>query len=276
MAIETLWNTADISTVVWSSKDELMHVTAHDIQTLLFESALSTRSVDAYMNILMQQHVDQQPTFILETQPAKSFVFPSFFVSILNDKQPIKVKKILDTTMPKAVYATFLLFPIIHQFHWTLLVLHKNEGKWIFYNSLFKGHRKDFYYESTNNLRKLIADYINSHSKSSAGKGIGDTVHIEQFSPQQLDGFVECGVVIIFLMKQYLRNQERSKVISIEECRKVRAEMITAFLSDQSKSSTSKVPQPVQNLKQIAESSKALKPQFKHSQLRVKQGPKIK
>lgn len=31
------------STVVWSSKDELMHVTAHDIQTLLFESALSTR-----------------------------------------------------------------------------------------------------------------------------------------------------------------------------------------------------------------------------------------
>ncbi|XP_058180012.1 uncharacterized protein LOC131298546 [Rhododendron vialii] len=42
MAIETLWNTADISTEVWSSKDELVHVTAHDIQTLLFESALST------------------------------------------------------------------------------------------------------------------------------------------------------------------------------------------------------------------------------------------
>ncbi|KAF7112609.1 hypothetical protein RHSIM_RhsimUnG0211900 [Rhododendron simsii] len=176
MAIETLWNTADISTV----------------------------SVDAYMNILMQQHVDQQPTFILETPPAKSFVFPSFFV------------------------------------------------------------------------RKLIADYINSHSKSSAGKGIGNTVHIEQFSPQQPDGFVECGVVVIFLMNQYLMNQERSKVISIEECRKTRAEMILAFLSEQSKLSTSKVPQPVQNLKQIAESSKALKPQFKQYQLRVRQGPKIK
>ncbi|KAG5553980.1 hypothetical protein RHGRI_011747 [Rhododendron griersonianum] len=196
MAIETLWNTADISTEVWSSKDELMHATAHDIQTLLFESALSTRSIDAYMNILMQQHGDQQPTFILETQPAKSFVFPSFFV------------------------------------------------------------------------RKLIADYINSDSKSSAGKGIENTVHIERCSPKQPDGFVECGVVVISLMKQYLMNQERSKVISIEECRKTRAEMILAFLSYQSKSSTSKVPQPVQKLKQIAESSKALKPQSKQYQLR--------
>ncbi|KAG5537181.1 hypothetical protein RHGRI_024570 [Rhododendron griersonianum] len=204
MAIETLWNTADMSTEVWSSKDELMHVTAHDIQMLLFESALSTRCVDAYMNILMQQHVDQQPTFILETQQAKSFVFPSFFV------------------------------------------------------------------------RKLIADYINSDSKSSAGKGIENTVHIERCSPQQPDGFVECGVVVIFLMKQYLMNQERSKVISIEECRKTRAEMIHAFLGDQSKSSTSKVPQPVQKLKQIAESSKALIPQTKQYQLRVRQGPKIK
>ncbi|KAG5561405.1 hypothetical protein RHGRI_004439 [Rhododendron griersonianum] len=276
MALETLWNTADISTVVWSSDDELMHVTAHDIQTLLYESALSTRSVDAYMNILMQQHVDQQPTFILETQPAKSFVFPSFFVLVLNDKQPVKVKRILDKMMPKAVYATFMLFPIIHQFHWTLLVLHKDEGKWIFYNSLSKANRKDLYCETTNNLRKLIADYINSHSKSSAGIGIGNTVHIEQFSPQQPVGFVECGVVVIFLMKQYLMNQERSKVISIEECRITRAEMIHAFLSDQSKSSTSKVPQPVQKLKQIAESSKALKPQSKQYQLRVRQGPKIK
>ncbi|KAI8555302.1 hypothetical protein RHMOL_Rhmol05G0164300 [Rhododendron molle] len=71
-------------------------------------------------------------------------------------------------------------------------------------------------------------------------------------------------------------NQERSKVISIEECRKTRAEMVRAFLSDQSKSSTSKVPQPVQKLKQIAESSKALKPQSKQYQLRERQGPKIK
>lgn len=195
---------------------------------------------------------------------------------MLNDKQPIKVKRVLDKMMPKAVHATFLLFPIIHQFHWTLLVLHKDEGKWIFYNSLFKGgHRKDIYCETTNNLRKIIAEYINSHYKSSAGKGIGNTVHIERCSPQQPDGFVECGVVVIFLMKQYLMNQERSKLISIEECRKTRAEMILAFLSDQSNSSTSKVPQPVQKLKQIAESSKALVPQFKHYQLRVKQGPKI-
>ncbi|KAI8571617.1 hypothetical protein RHMOL_Rhmol01G0133800 [Rhododendron molle] len=37
MAIETLWNTAENSTVVWSSKNEQMHVTADDKQTLLFE-----------------------------------------------------------------------------------------------------------------------------------------------------------------------------------------------------------------------------------------------
>ncbi|KAI8554875.1 hypothetical protein RHMOL_Rhmol05G0130900 [Rhododendron molle] len=225
MAIETVWNTADISTAVWSSKDELMQL-------------------------------------------------------ILNDKQPLKLKRILDKMMPKAVHATSLLFPIIHQFHWTLLVLHKDEGKWLFYNSLSKGNRKDLYCETTNNLRKLIANYINSHSKSSAGIGIGigigNTVHIEQFSSQQPVGFVECGVVVIFLMKQYLMNQERSKVLSIEECRKTRAEMILAFLSDQSKSSTSKVPQPVRKLKQIAESSKALKPQSKQYQLRERQGPKIK
>ncbi|KAF7151694.1 hypothetical protein RHSIM_Rhsim02G0117900 [Rhododendron simsii] len=41
-------------------------------------------------------------------------------------------------------------------------------------------------FESTfSTRRKLIADYINRHSKSSAGKGIGNTVHIDQFSLQQ-------------------------------------------------------------------------------------------
>ncbi|KAF7136450.1 hypothetical protein RHSIM_Rhsim08G0151400 [Rhododendron simsii] len=165
----------DVDDLVESQEDERENKKLRKLKA-------NAESVDAYMNILMQQHVDQHPTFILETPPAKSFVFLSFFV------------------------------------------------------------------------RKLIADYINSHSKSSAGKSIGNTVHIEQFSLQKLDGFVKCGVVIIFLMKQYLMNQERSKVISMEECRKTKVEMMLPFLSEQSKLSTSKVPQPVQNLKQIAES----------------------
>jgi hypothetical protein len=55
----------------------------------------------------------------------------------------------LGKVMKKSVGARFLLFPILRGFHWTLLVLDKDEGCWKFYNSLKPRSRKDGHCSAT-------------------------------------------------------------------------------------------------------------------------------
>ena len=59
--------------------------------------------------------------------------------------------------LPKPFEARFLHFPIHHKFHWTLLVLDKEEGAWKFYNSLKgrKGGRDPHYNTAVEVVRKL-------------------------------------------------------------------------------------------------------------------------
>ncbi|KAI8572522.1 hypothetical protein RHMOL_Rhmol01G0205900 [Rhododendron molle] len=241
VTIQKLWKAANSSTVVWQSACNMLYVEVGDIENLLFDDPISNRCVDAYSHVLMQQHIEALPTFALETQKPKSFIFNSFFLDVIKNKDQKQLKKTLASNMRKALPARFLLFPILIRFHWTLLVLDKWEGHWKFYNSLSKRNGKDEYCDATTLLRKVVASHINIDTREVHKASIPDTVEIVKNSPQQPVGrkvllLVDCAIVVISIMKKYINNEEQSTQITMEECRQIRTELIHLFLNDTTKS----------------------------------------
>ncbi|KAG5537918.1 hypothetical protein RHGRI_025118 [Rhododendron griersonianum] len=78
--IEQLWKTGEPGTVVMKSPQDVIYVELLDIKNLLFDDPISNRCVDAYALLLMRQHLETQPTFNLNTQPPKSYIFISYFM----------------------------------------------------------------------------------------------------------------------------------------------------------------------------------------------------
>ncbi|XP_058203967.1 uncharacterized protein LOC131318169 [Rhododendron vialii] len=166
----------------------MLHIEVEDIQNLLFEDAISNRCLDAYVNELMKNHSDVVPKFDLNTPVPKSFIFSSFFLDTIRNKDQNKVKAMLGKVMRKSVGARFLLFPILIRFHWTLLVLDKDEGCWKFYNSLKPRSGKDEYCNATNLLRQVVAAYVNIDQREPCKRNITDKVEIQKNCPQQPTG----------------------------------------------------------------------------------------
>ncbi|XP_058200872.1 uncharacterized protein LOC131315695 [Rhododendron vialii] len=185
LAIEQLWKTGNSSAVIWSSEADILHIEVEDIQNLLFEDAISNRCLDAYVNELMKNHSDVVPKFDLNTPIPKSFIFSSFFLDTIRNKEQNKVKAMLGKVMRKSVGARFLIFPILIQFHWTLLVLDKDEGRWKFYNSLKRKSAKDEHCSATILLRQVVAAYVNIDQREPCRRSITDEVEIQQNCPQQ-------------------------------------------------------------------------------------------
>ncbi|KAG5524299.1 hypothetical protein RHGRI_031089 [Rhododendron griersonianum] len=215
LAIEQLWKTGNLSDVIWSSEADMLHIEVEDIQNLLFQDAISNRKFD------------------LNTPVPKSFISSSFFLDTIQNKSQKEVKKTLGNLMTKSLRARFLLFPLLIRFHWTLLVLDKDEECWKFYNSLKPRSGKDEYCNATTLLRQVVAAYINIDQREPCKRNIPDVVEIQQNSPQQpveRKVFVDCAIVVFSIIKKYLSNEEQASVITIEECRKIRADLIHLFM----------------------------------------------
>ncbi|XP_058222285.1 uncharacterized protein LOC131332218 [Rhododendron vialii] len=136
----------------------------------------------------MKHHSDVVPKFDLNTPVPKSFIFTNFFLDTIQNKRQNKVKAMLGKVMTKSVGARFLLFSILIRFHWTLLVLDKDEGCWKFYNSLKPRSGKDEYCNATNLLRQVVAAYVNIDQREPCKRNITDKVEIQKNCPQQPTG----------------------------------------------------------------------------------------
>ncbi|XP_058224397.1 uncharacterized protein LOC131333716 [Rhododendron vialii] len=97
VTIQKLWKGANPSTVVWQSTYDMLYVEVGDIENLLFDDSISNRCVDAYAHVLMQQHIEAQPTFASETPQPKSFIFNSFFFDVIQNKDRKHLKKMLES-----------------------------------------------------------------------------------------------------------------------------------------------------------------------------------
>ncbi|KAF7141604.1 hypothetical protein RHSIM_Rhsim06G0146000 [Rhododendron simsii] len=108
---------------------------------------------------------------------------------IIDNKKQEQLRRTLHNLMQQAASTRFLLFPILTSFHWTLLVLDKDDGKWKFYNPLLHRYgRNDEYCIKTKKLRVIIAAYINADKKQADKMLMTETVEIQTDSPQQTTG----------------------------------------------------------------------------------------
>ncbi|XP_058186485.1 uncharacterized protein LOC131303571 [Rhododendron vialii] len=197
-----------------------LYIELLDIENLLFEDPISNRCIDAYALLLMRQHIETQPTFDLNTQPPKSYIFISFFMDIIENKKQDQLRRTLHNLMRQAASARFLLFPILTSFHWTLLMLDKDDGKWKLYNPLLLKYGKDNKYcIKTKKLRVTVSAYINANKKQAAKMLMSDMVEVEKDSPQQASGSVDCGIVVMSIMRKYIENESPTSAITKQDCR---------------------------------------------------------
>ncbi|KAH7859797.1 hypothetical protein Vadar_005584 [Vaccinium darrowii] len=200
--IQQIWRAEHANVVVWEVPDQMLHVEASDIQNLLYEESISTQVIPC--PIIVWEVPDQM--LHVEASDIQ-------FALMVQNKGARQLKTILDKYMNKAVQARFLLFPLVVQSHWTLVVLDKDDGNWKFYNSILRRVGKDIYCGATDNLRKVVADYLN---EAGTKANVTDKVEIENDSPQQATGSVDCGIIVISIMKKYLMNEQpTTKVIKM-------------------------------------------------------------
>ncbi|KAG5531880.1 hypothetical protein RHGRI_026478 [Rhododendron griersonianum] len=230
--IEQLWKTGEPGTVVMKSPQDVIFVELLDIENLLFDDPISNRCVDAYALLLMRQHLETQPTFNLNTQPPKSYIFISYFMDIIENKKPGQLRRTLHNLMRQAASARFLLFPILTSFHWTLLVLDKDNGKWKFYNPLFLKYGKNNKYSIiSEKLRITVAAYINADKKQAAKMVMSDTV--ELIGDTIFSCSLDCGIIVMSIMRKYIENENPTSAITRQDCRQFRADLIDLFIKQE-------------------------------------------
>lgn len=131
--------------------------------------------------------------FTQEGANMTSYTFTSSFMSLIAGKTPDERIGIFDKIMPKTSHYRFLLFPIHHFFHWTLLVLDNEEGTWKFYNSMRS--RKgmiDASFEAARQLKLQINAYYKHKNGLLSIQECEDVCQVVD-SPQQAPGSLDCG-----------------------------------------------------------------------------------
>ncbi|KAG5545787.1 hypothetical protein RHGRI_018072 [Rhododendron griersonianum] len=183
--IEQLWKTGEPGTVVMKSPQDVIYVELLDIENLLFDDPISNRD-------------------------------------IIENKKQEQLRRMLHNLMRQAASARFLLFPILASFHWTLLVLDKDNEKWKLYNPLFLKYGKNNKYSIiSEKLRITVAAYINADKKQAAKMVMSDTVEVQKDSPQQEIGSLDCGIIVMSIMRKYIENENPTSAITRQDWHKL-------------------------------------------------------
>ncbi|KAI7990616.1 hypothetical protein LOK49_LG01G02977 [Camellia lanceoleosa] len=136
--------------------------------------------------------------------------------------------------MLEAVKERYLLFPIFNEKHWTLLVLDTENGSWKFYNSMTPSTKTDNHLNEANKLRKVIEKYLQHHNPKVIERNkFHEETEIAMNCPQQLDHSLDCGVIVCYLMREYVCNKDIFPNLTKEECHQIRADIIDALLTNQ-------------------------------------------
>ncbi|KAI8556181.1 hypothetical protein RHMOL_Rhmol05G0232000 [Rhododendron molle] len=107
-----------------------------------------------------------------------------------------------------------IIFPIHEDDHWTLLVLDVLKGTWCFYDSM---------------QQKRVTAYLEERWERFC---IEPKVRIEPRCPQQPPRS-DCGIIVCNIMKHFVLKEEVQDTISNENCNKIRAEILEAFITDE-------------------------------------------
>ncbi|KAG5521582.1 hypothetical protein RHGRI_033963 [Rhododendron griersonianum] len=140
---------------------------------------------------------------------------------------------VLKQGLAAAMECTFIHFPLVYFNHWTLLVLNTLNGRWDFYNSLARLNKR--HVEKAKQLANQIANDINTFMVEGTVR-ITNKVRIVTNTPQQHPEYVDCRVIVCYLMNRISRNKEIDPKLSREQCIRFRAKMAVKLLTDKPRS----------------------------------------
>ncbi|XP_028109996.1 ubiquitin-like-specific protease 1C [Camellia sinensis] len=115
--------------------------------------------------------------------------------------------------------ARYLFFPIHQNFHWTILVIDIEEASWKFYNSMRPrgAMPKDPHFNAANQVREIIEKYVKDEYQT--------LIHPDKFqqqteniinTPQQENTSLDCGILVCYIIRQYVSNNNIMPTFSKE------------------------------------------------------------
>ncbi|GMP71710.1 hypothetical protein CsSME_00030009 [Camellia sinensis var. sinensis] len=135
--------------------------------------------------------------------------------------------------MLEALKEKYLLFQIFNEKHWTLLVLDTENGSWKFYNSIRPTIETDNHLNKANKVRKVIEKYLQHHNpKLIEGNKFHEETEIAMNCPQQVDLSLDYGVIVCYLIREYVYNKDIFPNLTNDQYQQIRADIIDALLTN--------------------------------------------
>ncbi|CAL5390684.1 unnamed protein product [Camellia sinensis] len=114
--------------LVWKGDSKATHVCFDNIVNLIKEESIHSNLIDAYAGLLHEKQEVVSPT-----SDEASFIFTSM---LIREYHPRKRSKHIDAHVKNYQGERYLLFPLHHEYHWTIVVYDAKDNLWRHYNSL--------------------------------------------------------------------------------------------------------------------------------------------
>ncbi|XP_028103573.1 uncharacterized protein LOC114302705 isoform X1 [Camellia sinensis] len=204
MKLTSLWATKTSSYPILQGKEVGSYLYLDDIDKIVKCEELSGNAINEYKEILMIEE-QPKPKFSLSSQAGTTYIFTTSCHYLFTTKDEAETNQLLNNMMLEAFKERYLIFPIFNEKHWTLLVLDTENGSWKFYNSMRPSTETDNHLNEANKVRKVIEKYLQHHNpKLIEGNKFHEETEIAMNCPQQVDHSLDCGVIVCYLMRDYM------------------------------------------------------------------------
>ncbi|CAL5376325.1 unnamed protein product [Camellia sinensis] len=149
--------------LVWKGDSKATHVYFDDIVNLIKEESIHSNLIDAYAELLHEQQEVVNPT-----SDEASLIFTSMCLKVIREYHPRKRSKHIDAHVKNYQGERYLLFPLHHEYHWTIVVYDAKDNLWKHYNSLCpRTSIHDPHIDQAQEIRKYIEHVVSVIGESS-------------------------------------------------------------------------------------------------------------
>ncbi|KAI8538465.1 hypothetical protein RHMOL_Rhmol09G0106200 [Rhododendron molle] len=197
------WKLAAASDSLWAGNHYETSIYADEVSHILEQEAIANSTIDAYAEILLAKYPQSKSNGDDKTR-----------------------RKMYDDDLHNVLLLDSVIFPIHEDDHWTLLVLEVLKGTWCFYDSMqARGKQMSNRCKAATNIH--VTAYLEERWERFS---IEPKVRIEPRCSQQPPGS-DCGIIVCNIMKHFVLKEEVQDTISNEDCNKIRAKILAAFIT---------------------------------------------
>ncbi|GMP91946.1 hypothetical protein CsSME_00042399 [Camellia sinensis var. sinensis] len=189
--------------------------------------------IDAYAELLHEQQEVVNPT-----SDEASLIFTSMCLKVIPEYHPRKRSKHIDAHVKNYQGERYLLFPLHHEYYWTIVVYDAKDNLWKHYNSLCpRTSIHDPHIDQAQEIRKYIEHVVSVIGESSplytklAGQNPAQPTKSVDVCPQQGDDSVDCGPVVCYIMRAHIYHEEIVGSLNSAEWCGLRDLLVHSFLN---------------------------------------------